>query len=138
MNNETVFSRKRRAAPSLLDSLGGRSSQRGGLGARMRNKRRAAPSVSHPLGGRTTYVVGLGALEGTRWPAGSALAARIALAPPAERALCRPSNAAQPAVDCPAVDCPAVDYPAVDFPALAGGARNGGMVFNAVGRNTVR
>jgi hypothetical protein len=128
MNNETVFSRKRRAAPSLLDPRGGRLPQRGGLGARMRNKRRAAPSVSHPLGGRTTYVVGLGALRGTRWPAGSALSARTALAPPAERALCRPSNAAQPAVDCPAVD----------YPALAGGAGNGGMVFNAVGRNTVR
>ena len=27
-----------------------------------RNKRRAAPSVSDPHGGRTTYVVGLGAL----------------------------------------------------------------------------
>jgi NADP-dependent 3-hydroxy acid dehydrogenase YdfG len=59
---DILLTRKRRAAPSFLDPLGGRTTYVVGLGALTR-KRRAAPSFLDPLGGRTTYVVGLGALN---------------------------------------------------------------------------
>ncbi|MDY0329702.1 MAG: asparaginase [Thiomonas sp.] len=56
-----VLSRKRRAAPSFLDPLGGPDANAAGLGALSR-KRRAAPSFLDPLGGRVGEPT-LGALD---------------------------------------------------------------------------